>query len=355
MINKLVSWIGDIYFSTPFYLELFYAFWIIVPLLLLIFIWKWRKRPERSLGSHYCLVGKDWIWPCAVLILISSIFALAGPRSGGDYIISPSGSVDVMIVLDNTASMRSDELGKSRHEIAMEAISSFINSKSLKPGDRITLFIFGRIAVWKMPFSEDLDDFKTKLGRVGHPSVYQDEFQLLTDLSGVLNYIPKCVDKDAAFQSIARRHDVSWFANNRIAFLFSDGDDQEESRLDEAARELNRRGIKIYPVAIGTLGKSKLKLQVSDADNPSAKPQEIIVETSLQTRELSRVAAQTGGDIFVLDSPDKDPLSFMKNAVAKNRSSVIRLARSAEKGRDIWWEILAAVSILAILIAIKFS
>lgn len=355
MIAKIESWIGEVYFSEPFYLVLFNIFWAIIPLFLLILFLKWLKRPPKSRGSRYRLVGREWAWLCIILILTVSVIALAGPRSGGGYVISQSGSVDVGIAFDNTASMRSSELSKSRHEIAMDAIGSFLNSKSLKPGDRITIFIFGRIAVWKMPFSEDLDDFRRKLGRIDHPDVYQDESQLLTDLSGILNYIPKCVDKDNFFQTVARRYDVSWPSNNHIAFLFSDGDDQEQSSLDDAIRELNKRNVKVYPIAIGGPGKSKFTVRVYNADKPLAKPQETIIETMLQTKELSRVAAQTGGDIFILDFPDKNPLNFMKNAVAANRSSAPRLVRNAEKGRDIWWEILTPISIFAILLAIKFS
>lgn len=355
MIEKIESWLGDIYFSEPSYLIFFDLFWVIVPLFLLILVLKWLKRPQKSRGSIYRSIGREWVWLCVILILTVSMVALAGPRSGGGYIISQSGSVDIAIVFDNSASMKSAELGRSRHEIAIAAISSFLNSKSLKPGDRITLFVFGRIAVWKMPFSKDLDDLKGKLGRTSHPDVYQDEFQLLTDLSGMLNYIPKCLDKDSVFQNVARHYDVPWFTNNRIIFLFSDGDDQERSSLDDAIRELNVRNIKVYPIAIGTPRKSKLKVRVYNADKPLAKPQEITIETALRTGELSRVAAQTGGDIFVLDSPDKNPLNFMKKAVTENRSSLPRLVRSAEKGQDIWWEILTPVSILAILFAIKFS
>jgi len=356
---------ADFNFLTPAY----FIFWILaaaiflflaVALLLKVFF-----RPRRSKYSHYRLFGRDLVWlPCLILSGLM-IAALMGPEAKSGFVVSSGGQVDIIFAVDNSFSTLADDLKPSRLDLVKKQIFQFLNSVVIQKGDRFTLFVFAKHSNWRMPFSEDIDELSSKLAELSHPKIYIDESQLSTDLSAVLEHIPSAMDKADNFYKANRRNlEGRNSPNNRIVFLFTDGDDQAGVNLDKGLQELKKRKIKVYPVGVGTKTGRIVRVKVSNPPQysfdsetgvqTSYKPgfeEEISIRTTLQTQSLSKIANFTDGQIFVLDSEQTYLKNFLENAVNANRTISLRLSYSS-KSRNAWWEVLAIPALVILFLIV---
>ncbi len=353
-IQSLTEWFKKLTFTEPAYFKLFDLVWLMVLVLGALLLLKLLYRPKKSKYSQYKLFGKDLVWLMVVFICVLAVLALAGPRVSSGYTLSQSGSVDVLVLMDNSFSMRADDIKPSRQEAAKKMSLSLVEKGILKPGDRVTLFVFGGIARWRMPFSEDFKDFQSKVAEISHTDIYQEESQLDTDYAYLLEYVPKCLDEqDNFFKNNSSRFSLNQHNNNRVAFLLSDGADEGGRKLDIGLKEFNRKNIKTYTVAIGTASGTEVKIKAYNPKDPKQPPVGITIKTKIQTKELERIAGATRGDSFVFDSESEAGRleAFMRNAVNSNRSSLPRLVYS-DKGRDIWWEVLAMPAVTFLLLIV---
>lgn len=356
-MENLKGWFDALYFSEPAYFSFFYFCYALASVFAIVVVLKLIYRPTKSKFSRYKLFGKDTVWIAALAICALSVVALAGPRISKGVKLTSGGNIDVGFLVDYSFSTRTDDIsGQSRLDVTKTVIAKFIDSGVFKAGDRITLFVFGTHSFWRMPLSEDLNLFMSQLSEISHPQVYDEDSQLNTDLSNVLEHIvnPRTIDKqDDFFRKNAAFLGISWFQNNRIMFLFSDGDDTEGVDFSRSIRELNKRNIKIYSVGVGTKEGKTITIEGYDPNDPN-KTMKTTIKTGLKTQRLNEIANKTGGETYVIDSTASvsSAQNFIKNAVNSNRTLTPRLVASGES-QDIWWEILAIPAIVLLLAIIK--
>lgn len=319
-----------------------------------VILLKFFFRPRRTKYSRYQLWGADLRWVAVIIIGLLSVIALAGPRVNNGYSFSQGGSVDVLVFMDNSLSMRAGDLRPSRQEAAKEAVLMLVDKDILRPGDRVTLFVFGGVTRWRMPLSEDREDFKAKVAEINQPEIYNEDFQLDTNFSYLLEYVAKCLDKQDGFAERNQgRFNLKTYANNRLALMFSDGNNESSSKLDRGLRELNRRNIKVYTIGVGTRSGSRVSVKAYDISNPHGAPVRVTITTRVDSSSLEKMARATHGEFFLFDA-ESELLRlerFIRSAVDANRTALPRLVRSGQ-GRNIWWEVLALPAIILIALAI---
>lgn len=353
-MDNIRQWFESLFFSEPIYFIFLNLLWVLIAVLVAVLTLKLIYRPKKSKYSKYLLFGKDTVWVAVLAICALSIMALAGPRVNRGMKLTPGGNIDVGFLVDYSFSTRTDDVdGKSRLDVMKSVIAKFIDGGTLKPGDRITLFVFGTHSFWRMPFSEDFSVFRSQLAEISHPQVYQEDSQLNTNLVNVIEHIPRAMGKDNLFGKKAQSLNIPWFANNKIIFLFSDGDDNEKADLGRGINELNKRNIKVFSVGVGTKEGKKITIEAYSPDG-SDKPVKITIKSALQMRRLNEIAVKTSGDVYVIDSATaiSGAQSFLQNAVNSNRNFSPRLVTSNES-RDIWWEILTIPAVMLLLVIIK--
>lgn len=354
-MDNIRGWFESLYFSEPAYFYLFYLFYVLVGVLAAVVILKLIYRPTKSKFSKYKLFGKDTVWIAALMICVLSVAALAGPKVSKGVKLTPGGNIDVGFLVDYSFSTRTDDIsGQSRLDVMKAVIAKFVDGGVFKAGDRVTLFIFGTHSFWRMPLSEDFNIFQSQLAEITHPQVYEEDSQLNTNVANVLEHIPKSMDKqDNFFKKNAALLGTSWFKNNRIMFLFSDGDDKGNADISRSVMELNKRKIKIYSVGVGTKEGKTITIKGYDP-NDLNKTIKTTVKTGLKMQRLNEIAAKTGGEAYIIDSTTSinDVQGFLKNAINSNRTLTPRLVASGES-QDIWWEILAIPAITLLLAIIK--
>ncbi len=357
-MDGIRNWLAGLYFSEPIYFTFLNLLWLLAAIVGMALIYKLVYRPLKPKYSQYQLLGVDAAWVAVLIICALSIISLAGPKIKKGMKLIQGGNIDVGFLVDYSFSMKADDIaGKSRLDIMKKVITAFIDSGELTAGDRVTLFIFGTHSIWRMPLSEDLNDFRSKLAEISHPAIYEEDSQLYTNLSNVIEHVPKEMDKqDGILSKKTNILNVSWLKNNRIMLLFSDGDDQEGADLGLGIKELNKRKIKIYSVGVGSKEGKKVTVETYDPDGAEKPPIKITIKTGLKMQRLKEIASKTGGESYAIDSAAGigGVQGFLKNAVNANRSSSPRLVASSES-RDIWWEVLAIPSLILMLTMIKKS
>jgi len=367
-------------FSERIYFNLFLVLGYLIFVFTLILAIKFFLRPRKSKFSRYKLLGKDVVWLMSLMLINVIIFALARPQiEKGNKTVQ--GGIDVIIAIDHSFSMKADDINPTRLEAVKKEIAKLISGKVLKNGDKISLFAFARSSFWRVPITEDFDEFLSGLSLVGHPDVFYEESQLDTNLGILLQHIPESIDKqDEFFKNYGRELGVLWKKNRRIIIIFSDGDDQanDDTSFRIGIQNIKRNNMKVYCVGVGTKKGARVKIKIkeygsmpnlsngheyqenkyqSGAQNNNGQQGETVenltIFTRLQTQTLERIASLTGGKFYTFDSENRNISNFLRDSIDSNRSLGLQVQYS-EKKEDIWWDVFAIPLLFLVFLIILF-
>jgi Ca-activated chloride channel family protein len=138
--------------------------------------------------------------------------------------------IDLLVAVDCSKSMMTDDVKPSRLERAKLAIADFADHL---PDDRLGLIAFAGDAFLQVPLTLDHDAFQTAVRELDTDTIPRPGTDIATAI-------------DQAVQALK-----SQAANAKILILITDGEDLEGRVLD-AAREAAKSGLKIYTIGVGT-------------------------------------------------------------------------------------------------------
>jgi len=147
---------------------------VLIPLLLLIFIWvyRWKKKALRNLGDektvNRTIPYVSFSRPVIKFILFSLAFAfliigISNPQLGTKVEEGKRSGSDLMILLDVSNSMLAGDLAPSRLENAKRAISQLIDHLH---NDRVGIIIFAGEAYVQLPITTDYAAAKLFLNNI---------------------------------------------------------------------------------------------------------------------------------------------------------------------------------------------
>lgn len=224
---------------------------IILGLLLLIpllhFFWVKRNRPPRVTFSLPIPKGVKSSHPYKVLLLIKyislifAIVALARPQSSYRQTERKVSGIDIMMVMDVSASMNIEDLSeRARLDIAKETMENFIKGRN---NDRIGFVIFSGEPLTLAPPTLDYGLVLKSLRDV-ETGVLRDGTAIGDGLSMAVNRL-----KDSK-------------AKSRIVILLTDGDSNIGQVDPATAGDLAAGfGIKVYTIAIGREGRVRMPIR----------------------------------------------------------------------------------------------
>jgi Ca-activated chloride channel homolog len=220
--------------------------------------------------TRWLLLTLAWLaWACLV-------GAIARPQYTGDPIALPSTGRDLMLAVDISGSMNTEDMeidGRvaDRLTVVKQVVSDFISRRS---GDRVGLVLFGSNAYLQAPLTFDLSTVETLLqdtpiGIAGGKTAVGDAIGL-------------------AVKRLRTRP-----SDSRVLILLTDGaNNVGEVPPDKAAELARAEGIKIYTIGVGS---EELKVPGFFGEfgarivNPSA---------DLDEKSLQQIADLTGGRFF---------------------------------------------------------
>ena len=280
-------------------------FLLLVPVLVVLVVVAWRSTGQgwRRLISdqHRELVRQRPLWrtalpaTLALLALICTIVALARPINGYREGGATTTGRNLLIALDISRSMETEDVKPSRLAEARAAAYELIDAL---PGDKIGLIVFSGEADLVVPLTYDHTALRDALEQVNRTwaGVGGTNFGLVLR---------------KAMQDFKRSTPEG--STNALVIL-SDGEDTVNSSL-EIAKEAKESNLLVITVGIGTAAGGP----IPDARGENGLYQDANgkhVISKLNTESLSQFAKATGGDFFVMDS-NANLTAFTQAAVSK--------------------------------------
>ena len=280
-------------------------FLLLIPALTVLVILAWRSMGQgwRKLVSsqHRELVTRRPLWRTAIpatlslLALCCTIIALARPINGYREGGATTTGRNLLIALDISRSMETQDVTPSRLDEARAAAYELIDAL---PGDKIGLIVFSGEADLVVPLTYDHTALRDALEQVNRTwaGVGGTNFGLVLR---------------KAMQDFKRSTPEG--STNALVIL-SDGEDTVNSSLD-VAEEAKENKLLVITVGIGTAAGGP----IPDPRGENGLWQDANgkhVISKLNSESLQRFANATGGDYFVMDS-NANLTAFTQAAVRK--------------------------------------
>ncbi len=339
-------------FANPEYLSIVPVAGLLLVFGLLVFALRLQLRPVRTAGSSYPLFGHIKFWVLAFVALALVAVAAARPfwiYGGSSF---KRGDVDVVVAIDASSSMWVKDIGPSRLDLAVREALNLYTQDILTPGDRTALFVWATTTLRRVHMSANAERFIEEVGRIGPPATLSgDAFPWDSDVATLFESIYLSLDNQDRFEE----GEGNWTPeerNDRLVLLFTDADfliDAEQmSRLDVALGEFRRRGLAVYPVAIGSRTGVNIDSVLTDyvrgVDYDESLEEELEGQrTRLGLDGIAMLDQRSGGRSFIVDNTQLSSDTFLRNVVDSHRSISFQLIPAEDK-QEIWqWVVMLAI------------
>jgi len=218
-----------------------YLYWLLViPVLLIIYILfriGQKRRFERfariemreQLVPSYSSRRSVFKFILFLLVVASSILALANLQSGSKMEEVKREGIDLYIAVDVSNSMNAEDIVPSRLERSKQAINKLISEMR---GDRIGIIVFADKAYVQLPITTDYSAAKMFLSTINTKLVASQG----TAIAEAINLAMKSFPDET---------------HSRAIVIISDGEDHENDAAAKAAQEAAKKGAHIYTIGMG--------------------------------------------------------------------------------------------------------
>ena len=201
------------------------------------------------------------------------IVALARPQDDRTWEERWEEGIDIVIALDVSGSMLSDDIAPNRLEASKSVAMEFIGQR---PHDRIGLVIYAGEAITQAPLTIDHELLQLLFSEVKH-----GDLKTGTAIGNAL----------ATSVSRLRKSETE----SKVVILLSDGVNEGGTMNPLDAIGLAKEyGIRVYTIAVGTNGIANTPTDIDQYGNTYSRPGRVQVDEDL----LMQVAEETGGKFF---------------------------------------------------------
>ena len=275
--------------------------WLWVAMSLGVFLF-WANRNHRKAVSRFtqehlvkdiafCLEPKKALTKNILLIIIVllSVLALIRPQWGFQWQEVKRQGIDIIVVVDTSKSMLTQDVKPNRLERTKFAIQDLL--QKLK-GDRIGLIAFSGESFLICPLTVDYGGFQISLKDLGVDTVPRGG----TNVARAIEAAIKDYDKTSS--------------EHKAVIIITDGDDLEGDPI-VAAKKAKEKGIKIYCVGIGSTEGELIQIRNERGELVFLKDNNgNFVKSRLNEGLLKQIALITGG-IYVKASGSKFGLDLI--------------------------------------------
>ncbi len=199
------------------------------------------------------------------------IVALARPQSTNSWQNATTEGIDIVMALDISSSMLAEDLKPNRLEAAKDVAASFIAGR---PTDNIGLVVFAAESFTQCPLTTD----------------HSVLLNLLKDVQCFMIEDGTAIGHGLA-TAASRLKDSQ--AKSKVIILLTDGTNNRGEIAPVTAAEIAKTfGIRVYTIAVGTIGEAPYPLQTGFGIQYRNIPVEIDEQT------LTQIAQITGGQYF---------------------------------------------------------
>jgi Ca-activated chloride channel family protein len=328
--------IGTLQFGEPRFL------WLLVVPALLLLLWVRRlmlhRRDARRLAAsrqvpvqeRFPLIGDALFWLSTIVATGLLVAALAQPRIVSSVV--RSGGVDLVIVLDGSASMHVTDVTTNRWQRSVRFLRVLGDSLSWQH-DRVALTVFAHIATPQIRLTKDPNTFFFFLDHLtaGPPFRLEDATTWDTNIALGITWGLRVIEKDEEINGSS--------TNGRLLVLLSDGQ-AWSGAVEESIKAARARSIPVFVIGVGTA-----RGGVIPDPTPAANLTPPIV-SRLDRASLAAIATAGGGQYLELDR--ESDLNLANRLVDAARRRALS-ATSVPVMQEVYWQLLLAAGCLTVL------
>ncbi len=291
---------------------------LLLPYIIWYFLYKRKSEPTLKMSDTYAFANapKSWrmrlihlpmLLRCAVFALV--VIILARPQT-----INPMGNeevegINIMLAVDVSASMLSNDVQPNRIEVAKDVASEFI---AARPTDNIGLTIFAGEAFTQCPMTTDQATLLNLLRHIRADLSVNGIIQDGTAIGmGLANAVSRL--KDAKGKS-------------KVVILLTDGSNNVGDISPLTAAEIAKKfGIRVYTIGLGVGAENAQGQVVADIDYKTLQNISAMTDAAFYRAESRSELSQIYKDIDKLEKSKLSASSYAKRYEAYLPFAVLAL------------------------------
>jgi Ca-activated chloride channel family protein len=270
-----------------------------------------------------------------VLGLSLAIISLSQPRWGYTFEDVKRKGLDLLIAVDTSRSMLSNDVQPDRLTRVKLAIQDLIDELQ---GDRVGLIAFAGRAFLQAPLTIDYDAVIDAVNDLDTKTIPEGG----TDIPSAITLATQSFGKSAM--------------GNRALIIFTDGEESNELTGDalKTAKAAADAGVRIFTVGVGTPEGSLIPIAADDGQTSFVKDSAGQVHKSkLDDKRLRGVAESTGGFYLHLENGPRSMQQIQSEGLAKMQAAEMDVRLSRRPIERYEWPASAALVALALSIVIR--
>ena len=278
------------------------------------------NRPRRIIKFALLLLG-----------LSLAVFSLAQPRWGYTFQDVKHKGLDLLIAVDTSRSMLSNDVQPNRLERVKLAVQDLMNDLE---GDRVGLIAFAGRAFLQAPLTIDYDAVVEAINDLDTKTIPEGG----TNISSAIALAMQSFGKSAT--------------GNRALIIFTDGEELSGDAV-KMAKEAADAGVRIFTVGVGTPEGSLIPITGDDGQTAFVKDSAgQVVKSKLDDKRLREIAQATGGFYIHLESGPRTMQQVQTEGLAKMQAAEMDVRLSRRPIERYEWPLGAALIALALSILI---
>ena len=307
-------------------------FWLLLLLpLMLLWYWFWNKKSQANVTFSTTIAfkkTKSWsdalyhlLFVLRMIAIALIVVALARPQTHSENAKTKiTDGIDIVMAIDVSASMLSQDLKPNRFEALKKVASQFVKDR---PNDRIGLVIYAGESYTKTPVTTDKSIILNALSEITYGQI-EDGTAIGMGLATAVNRLKESK------------------AKSRVIILLTDGVNNTGFIDPQTAAELAAEyGIKVYIVGIGTNGMALSPYALNADGSIIYRMQQVDIDEPL----MKKIAQVTKGRYFRATNNQKLQQIYDEiNQMETTKIEEFKYTEVDEKFR--WWVLVAGFLLL---------
>src|SRR4026207_1421344 len=270
-------------------------------------------------------------FPLQLLGLALAIVSLAQPRWGYTFEDVKRKGLDLLVAVDTSRSMLSNDVQPSRLERVKLAIQDLIDELQ---GDRVGLIAFAGRSFLQAPLTIDYDAVIEAVNDLDTKTIPEGG----TNISSAITLATQSFGKSAM--------------GNRAMIIFTDGEDLNGEAV-KTAKTAADAGVRIFTIGVGTPQGSLIPVTGDNGDTSFVQDSAgQVVKSKLDDKRLREVAEATGGFYVHLENGPRTMQQVQSEGLAKMQAAEMDVRLSRRPIERYEWPLGAALIALALSILI---
>ena len=307
-------------------------FWLLLLLpLMLLWYWFWNKKSQANVTFSTTIAfkkTKSWsdalyhlLFVLRMIAIALIVVALARPQTHSENAKTKiTDGIDIVMAIDVSASMLSQDLKPNRFEALKKVASQFVKDR---PNDRIGLVIYAGESYTKTPVTTDKSIILNALSEITYGQI-EDGTAIGMGLATAVNRLKESK------------------AKSRVIILLTDGVNNTGFIDPQTAAELAAEySIKVYTVGIGTNGMALSPYALNADGSIIYRMQQVDIDEPL----MKKIAQVTKGRYFRATNNQKLQQIYDEiNQMETTKIEEFKYTEVDEKFR--WWVLVAGLLLL---------